>query len=382
MTHSVVMAAPSVSVSVCVRNLFQRLLALYYHITVYVTIGLENTVVDCLERLNRTRLLDDDSLDSIEMRLGDGDVTSTLFAPTETVLMDTEADNETIASHLATGSFRAERLYSCQRLTTVASGRFIHVTSVRVSKHNIINYCVVATDNYEYFLLQTRGSSTRRLFVNGVEVTRANACFAKNGVVHEINGVIMSSSRTILQVLDDTPDVSSFKELVSKAGLNNFLSKKYPKTVFAPSNSAIDSNTMTCLCRSENRNILRSFVKFHIVSGAEYNSTIRLRTNLHPLSCGRWYWRRRCSIPVTIDGRDTTVGGSRIVDADIAASNGVIHTLSRPLSNPNLNLSARCPPAPTQPTTVPTTTAPPKGPSTTASSDTPTTASPSATRPH
>ena len=54
---------------------------------------------------------------------------------------------------------------------------------------------------------------------------------AKNGVVHEINGVIMSSSRTILQVLDDTPDVSSFKELVSKAGLNNFLSKKYPKTV-------------------------------------------------------------------------------------------------------------------------------------------------------
>ena len=47
MTHSVVMAAPSVSVSVCVRNLFQRLLALYYHITVYVTIGLENTVVDC-----------------------------------------------------------------------------------------------------------------------------------------------------------------------------------------------------------------------------------------------------------------------------------------------------------------------------------------------
>ena len=99
MTHSVVMAAPSVSVSVCVRNLFQRLLALYYHITVYVTIGLENTVVDCLERLNRTRLLDDDSLDSIEMRLGDGDVTSTLFAPTETVLMDTEADNETIASH-------------------------------------------------------------------------------------------------------------------------------------------------------------------------------------------------------------------------------------------------------------------------------------------
>ena len=97
----------------------------------------------CLERLNRTRLLDDDSLDSIERRLGDGDVTSTLFAP---VLMDTEADNETIASHLATGSFRAERLYSCQRLTTVASGHFIHVTSVRVSKHNIINYCVVATD--------------------------------------------------------------------------------------------------------------------------------------------------------------------------------------------------------------------------------------------
>ena len=38
--------------------------------------------------------------------------------------MDTEADNETIASHLATG---AERLYTCQRLTTVASGRFIHV---------------------------------------------------------------------------------------------------------------------------------------------------------------------------------------------------------------------------------------------------------------
>ena len=95
-------------------------------------IGLEDTVVDCLDMLNRTMLLDDDSLDSIERRLSDSSVKTTLFAPTVTALMNTEADNVTIANHLATGSFRAERLRG-QRLTSVASGRFIHITCVNVS---------------------------------------------------------------------------------------------------------------------------------------------------------------------------------------------------------------------------------------------------------
>ena len=97
-----------------------------------MTIELEDTVVDCLDRLNRTMLLDDDSLDSIERRLGNSSIKTTLFAPTETALMNVEADNVTLASHLATGSFRAERL-SSQRLKTAASGRFIHITCVIVS---------------------------------------------------------------------------------------------------------------------------------------------------------------------------------------------------------------------------------------------------------
>ena len=228
------------------------------------------------------------------------------------------------------------------------------------------------------FSSQTNWQS-RRLFVNGAEVTTCDACIARNGVVHVINDVIMSSNRSIAEVLESTPTLSSFTQLVRKANLFSLLRSSPLLTVFAPSNDAINENTMTCLCRSENRNLLHHVVKFHLVSGAEYNSTLVLRRYIRPKSCGhhrsswRWWRRRwqRCRIAVSVVGGRVTVADSTITNADIAASNGVIHVVSQLLNNPKLNLASRCPPSTTGPPVTTTETPTTRPPVTT--SETPTT---------
>ena len=99
-----------------------------------IAVEIEDTVLDCLDKLNRTMLLDDD--DSLKRRLGNSSIKTTLFLPTETALMNTEV---TIADHLVKGSFRAETLYY-RRLLTAVSGSPIHIKGncVNVSLYGIV----------------------------------------------------------------------------------------------------------------------------------------------------------------------------------------------------------------------------------------------------
>ena len=337
--------------------------------TPIVNAVLEDSIQDCLEKLNLTMLI---SLftrdDELQDRLTDQDRDTTVFAPSEEALMNADGDMTMLNEHIVNGLHRSGKLHLRHRLPTLAAGHFIQITSVRVSGGRIAPYLHVCLSLL--FVSQSSGHS-RRLFVNGVEVVMGDACLARNGVVHVINGVIMSSNRSLAEVLANTPEVSSFTQLVRKANLNSLLERASLLTVFAPSNDAIDENLMTCLCRSENRHLLQKVVKFHLVSGAEYNSTLQLRRCLYPKSCGYhrgwWWWRRRCyPISVSVEHGEVTVADSVITDTDIAASNGVIHITSRVLNNPKLNLATRCPPPTTPPTTSssPTTTEPTTSPTT------------------
>ena len=121
---------------------------LHCHITVIIAVEIEDTVLDCLDRLNRTMLLDDDD-DSLKRRLGNSSIKTTLFLPTETALMNTEV---TIADHLVNGSFRAETLATDDRqmttddqLLTAVSGILIHIksTCVNVSLYFEKYYCLI-----------------------------------------------------------------------------------------------------------------------------------------------------------------------------------------------------------------------------------------------
>ncbi|WP_397399756.1 fasciclin domain-containing protein [Phenylobacterium sp.] len=123
-----------------------------------------------------------------------------------------------------------------------------------------------------------------------------------------------------------------FKTLLAAAtaaGLVDTLKSPGPFTVFAPTDAAfaaLPAGTVDTLLKPENKAQLASILTYHVVPG---------RT-LSPALAGK-------QLTVTtvqggtlaIDGRNgVTVNGAKVVSADVAASNGVIHVIDKVLLPP------------------------------------------------
>ena len=98
---------------------------------------LEDSVADCLEKLNLTTLSDLLSQQGLESSLSNQSNRFTVFAPSQDALSDLnvgEVDDLTtlLSSHLVCRALRSDRLFGGRRIPTLADGRFIQTTSVRV----------------------------------------------------------------------------------------------------------------------------------------------------------------------------------------------------------------------------------------------------------
>jgi uncharacterized surface protein with fasciclin (FAS1) repeats len=119
-------------------------------------------------------------------------------------------------------------------------------------------------------------------------------------------------------------EAGSFKTLVAAvkaAGLVETLQGPGPFTVFAPTDEAfakLPTGTLESLLQPENKAKLASILTYHVLSGkvmAADVQTMKAKTvNGAQLSL------------VAANGR-VTVDGSKVVKADIATSNGVIHVI-------------------------------------------------------
>ncbi len=165
----------------------------------------------------------------------------------------------------------------------------------------------------------------QEFFANGVRISRTNACQARNGVVHIVDNVLPFSSATINDILtDQSSRFSTFQNLTEKAGIATPLdATRKSRTVFAPTNEAFDDfeGLAECLCREENARYLSQFVLIHISSPAEYTSTLSQRTFVPTFS----YWYLR--VNSLSEGITITKNEIPLLDADIPASNGVIHAI-------------------------------------------------------
>ncbi|AMS30680.1 hypothetical protein AEM38_01170 [Hyphomonadaceae bacterium UKL13-1] len=106
------------------------------------------------------------------------------------------------------------------------------------------------------------------------------------------------------------------------AGLYDRLTMSGPITVFAPTDQAfanLPAGTLEKLLKVENRAALRRIVSYHIVSGRVPSSGLMGITMTSPTLEGH---------SVAIDGRNgVRVNNATVVQADIPASNGVIHAI-------------------------------------------------------
>jgi uncharacterized surface protein with fasciclin (FAS1) repeats len=115
----------------------------------------------------------------------------------------------------------------------------------------------------------------------------------------------------------------SFKTLVAAvqaAGLVEALKGPGPFTVFAPSDEAfakLPAGTITELLKPENKQKLANILKYHVVSGKVLAADVKTG-GVATLAGQR--------VDLKAD-KGVTVDGAKVVTADIAASNGVIHVI-------------------------------------------------------
>ncbi len=261
----------------------------------------------------------------------------TVFAPTnaafealpegtvEALLEDVDALSDVLLYHVVSGRQKAEAVVSSAELMTLQGG----AAEVEVLEGGV----------------QIAGAQ--------ISVTDIQA---RNGVVHLLDAVMLPPAEPITEpdveaVPDDTlePELDTdavdapgnivevaaaagtFETLLAAAeaaGLVETLSGEGPLTLFAPTDeafAALPDGTVEALLADTDE--LAAVLTHHVVAGEVLANAIedgaRLDTALGP-------W-----LEFAVDGDGVAIGETRVVSADIAASNGVIHVIDRVLLPPD-----------------------------------------------
>lgn len=124
----------------------------------------------------------------------------------------------------------------------------------------------------------------------------------------------------------------NFKTLVAAvkaAGLLETLAGPGPFTVLAPTDEAfkkLPEGTVETLLKPENKEKLVAILKYHVASGS-LTSDMAEPNGEFPTLLGT-------GLTVNVTDGAISVGGAKVVKADIACSNGVIHVIDRVLLPP------------------------------------------------
>ncbi len=157
--------------------------------------------------------------------------------------------------------------------------------------------------------------------VDGARVVMADI-ECSNGVIHVLDGVVLPSTKSIV---DTAAGAGTFKTLLAAAtaaGLADTLAKDGPFTVFAPTDEAfakLPAGTVESLLKPENKDKLVSILKLHVVKGRVYSNDA--------LKAGKAASLSAQTLEIVKGEKAATVNGSKLLATDLDASNGVIHVI-------------------------------------------------------
>jgi transforming growth factor-beta-induced protein len=137
--------------------------------------------------------------------------------------------------------------------------------------------------------------------------------------------------QTIVQVAQGNPQFSTLVRAVQAAGLADTLSGPGPFTVFAPTNDAFNklpAGTLDSLL--QDREQLRAVLTYHVVSGRVTSADLPSRQSAPSVQ----------GAPLTFSVNPPRVNNATIVQADVQASNGVIHAIDAVLLPPGAGAPA------------------------------------------
>jgi len=160
---------------------------------------------------------------------------------------------------------------------------------------------------------------------------------ASNGVVHLINAVLLPpsppSTDNIVQLAQSVSDLSTLVTAVVAAGLASTLSGPGPFTVLAPTNeafAALPAGVLDNLLKPENKAQLVAVLTYHVISGDVYSYEINDGTAAPSLDNGAKLSFNAKNGAITING------ASKVLLANVGASNGVVHLINAVLLPPSV----------------------------------------------
>ena len=133
-----------------------------------------------------------------------------------------------------------------------------------------------------------------------------------------------TASSTVVEIAVSNPDFSILVEAVTKADLADALSADGPFTVFAPTNTAFETLFAELGVKGINdlsAEQLTPILTYHVVSG-KVMSTDLSNTSVETLNS------QKIKIDLT---EGVKINDSKVVAADIAGKNGVIHVIDKVL---------------------------------------------------
>jgi uncharacterized surface protein with fasciclin (FAS1) repeats len=141
-----------------------------------------------------------------------------------------------------------------------------------------------------------------------------------------------TSNQNLGQLAEAASTQGSFTILtkaVQAAGLTSNLSAQGPYTVFAPTDDAfkaLPTGTVDSLLKPENKTKLVQLLSYHVVPG---------RITSSQLKSGNVKTVAGTNVTVSVSGSGVTVNKAKVTQADIPASNGIVHVVDQVILPPN-----------------------------------------------
>lgn len=146
------------------------------------------------------------------------------------------------------------------------------------------------------------------------------------------SGVTTAQTQTIVAVASANDNFSTLKAALEAAGLTETLSGKGPFTVFAPTNAAFEAlgeEKVQALLKPENKDKLIKVLTYHVVPGQVMSTQLRPGT-AKTVEGG--------TVMVMVKDGKVKINNAQVTQADVKASNGVIHVIDTVLLPPDLKL--------------------------------------------
>ncbi|MEA5567559.1 MULTISPECIES: fasciclin domain-containing protein [unclassified Anabaena] len=144
-------------------------------------------------------------------------------------------------------------------------------------------------------------------------------------------GTTETQGKTLLALAESSPSFTVLTKAIKAAGLSEVLQGKDNLTVFAPTDAAfakLPQDAVQELFKPENKEVLVKILTYHVVAGNVLSTDLK-SGEVKSVEGG--------AINVKVDpNTGVTVNDAKVSQADIKASNGVIHAIDEVILPPDL----------------------------------------------